>query len=150
MLKRADVRAAIDAEHARVLEKHRLTVDNLTHNLSQAVFFDFRKLFNRDGSIKDIHELDDDSAMAIQGVEMETVVGRKGELITRIKKVRYLDRNVARDQANKIFGRYKADAPSTSVPAKPLADQVAAVITESKKLDVFFNKFPKPAKGLKQ
>lgn len=64
-----NIKAYIEAE----LNKHALncgiTVERVLSELAKLAFFDPRKLFESDGSPKQLHELDDDTAMAVAGFE---------------------------------------------------------------------------------
>lgn len=87
------------------------------------MFFDPRKLFHADGTPKGIHELDEDTAMALQAIESEVVINKRtGKATFHLKKVKWLDRNAARDQANKILGTYKADATAAASSPAEAAD----------------------------
>jgi phage terminase small subunit len=48
-----------------------ISVDRVLQELARIAFFDPRKLFNHDGSLKDITELDADTAAAIASVEID-------------------------------------------------------------------------------
>ena len=95
-----------------MLSKLELTTESVLRSLAQAVHFDPRKLYDEHGNLKPITELDDDTAMALSGVEvMEEFAGRgeKRELMGYTKKVKWLDKNAARDQAMKHLGMFRED-----------------------------------------
>lgn len=99
----------IETRRAILRQKFQLSTEGVLRNLSQAVFFDPRKLFKPDGSLKRVIDLDDDTAMALQSFEVTESISGKGEDATPIatNKVKWLDKNSARDQANRILGQYK-------------------------------------------
>ena len=126
LLRNAKVLSLIEDEQQKLREKYRLTTANMLRSLEQAMFFDPRKLFNADGTPKGIHELDEDTAMALQSIESEVVVNKRtGKATFHLKKVKWLDRNAARDQANKILGAYKA-----ADPLNPPGDPAAGAFTD--------------------
>lgn len=53
------------------LKRHQVTVDRVVSELSKLAFLDIRKAFDEEGNLKPIHELDDDTAAAIAGLEVE-------------------------------------------------------------------------------
>ena len=124
LLRHANVLAIIEDERQKIREKYRLTAANMLRSLEQALFFDPRNLFRADGSLKGIHELDEDTAMALQAIESEVVVNKRtGRATFHLKKVKWLDRNAARDQANKILGHYKADKTPDDDPRVSALDR---------------------------
>jgi len=52
-----------------------ITQDRVLQELARIAFFDLRKLYREDGSLKAMHELDDDAAAVLSGVD---VVETKG------------------------------------------------------------------------
>lgn len=105
------------SRQAETLEKFRLTADHFYRSLAQALQFDPRKLYREDGSLKDITELDDDTAAALAGFEVAEEFQGRGddrESVGYTKKVKWLDKNTARDQLGKALRLY-ADQPATTV-----------------------------------
>lgn len=124
LVRHPQVRALIDARQEELRKKHELTTDSVLNNLRQTLQFDPRKLYNADGSLKGIHEIDDDTAMALTGIEsLEEFagVGKNRTHVGTTKKLKWLDKNVARDQANKILGHYKKD---NEQPGAPVAEAI--------------------------
>lgn len=128
LLKDAKIQQVIDARRGALMEKAQLTTESLYLSLRQALFFDPRKLYREDGSMKSVPELDDDTAMALSAFEVFEEFGPAGTttemepqphggglkrqqrgLIGHTKKVKWLDKNAARDQAAKILGAYERD-----------------------------------------
>lgn len=124
MMKNAQVLSRIEQRQCELREKFELTTEGVLKNLAQAVYFDPRKLYNEDGTLKAIHELDDDTAMALAGFEaVESVIGTGEDALPIVtKKYKWLDKNSARDQANKILGHYEKDN-------KQGGEAVAAAVT---------------------
>lgn len=70
--------------------------------LKKLVMFDPRKLFKEDGSPKAISELDDETAFAIQGLDVLEEFDYEGDqkvLIGHTKKYKLADRNAAIEKA---------------------------------------------------
>lgn len=136
MLKHAEVQQKLAERQQQLAQKFSLRTEDVIRSLSQALYFDPRKLYRADGSLKPIHELDDDTAAGLAGLEVVEMAG--GAKITTdggiqhvamyTKKVKWLDKNVAREQAIKHLGLYERDneqSKSTAqvivVPAKDAA-----------------------------
>jgi phage terminase small subunit len=92
--------------------------------MARALRFDPRKMFREDGSLKTLPELDADTADALAGFEVVEMAGGM-KVSTKddgnggtpalqhvpmyTKKVKWLDKNTARDQAAKVHGLYEKD-----------------------------------------
>lgn len=147
LLRDAKVQALLGERRAALRAKFEFTAEDVLRSLAQAVHFDPRKLYNADGTFKAVHELDDDTAMALSGLETVELAGVRGQakaMLEAIKrgedpaeiepdeeleaqphggalkreharvalythKVKWLDKNTAREQAMKHFGLYQKD-----------------------------------------
>jgi phage terminase small subunit len=112
LLKHVKTQTLLNKRRAELVAKFQLTTEAVLKNLAQALYFDPRKMFREDGSLKAIHELDDDTAQALAGFEVTEEFSGRGEargLSGYTKKVKWLDKNSARDQAMKHFGQYMKD-----------------------------------------
>lgn len=137
LLKNPQVLQRIEQRQNELAQKLELTTENTLRSLAQAIHFDPRKLYNADGSLKAVIDLDDDTAMALAGFEMLEEYAGRGEdraLVGFTKKVKWLDKNAARDQANKILGLYKKDNEQPNAA-------VAAALSEANKIDKLKAKF---------
>ena len=111
-MKHAEVLAQIEQRQAELRKKFELTTESVLNNLRQTLHFDPRKLYDEHGNLKPVHELDDDTAMALTGLEQIEEFSGRGTARVHVgmtKKVKWVDKNVARDQANKILGNYQKD-----------------------------------------
>ncbi len=72
MLRKVKVQALLKQRMEERQQRLDISADRVLRELARIAFFDPRKLFNHDGSLKDIAELDDDTAAAIAGVEIVT------------------------------------------------------------------------------
>ena len=112
MLKHPHVVLMLEQRQAELARKFELTTEGVIRNLAQAIYFDPRKLYHPDGSLKDITELDDDAAMALASCDVFEEYAGTGErraLVGHTKKLKWIDKNSAREQAAKILGLYKKD-----------------------------------------
>ena len=70
LLANVSVRSALaEAMKARENRTH-ITQDRVLQELARIAFFDLRKLYRDDGSLKAMHELDDDAAAVLAGVDV--------------------------------------------------------------------------------
>lgn len=70
LLQREDVAAAIQAAQGRRAERLELKADRVLLEIARLAFLDPRRLFNPDGTAKAVADLDDQTAAAIQGVDV--------------------------------------------------------------------------------
>jgi phage terminase small subunit len=118
LLTNSDVRAAIEKHRKAATEKAELTVERTLREVARIAYFDPRKLYDADGRLKKLHELDDDTAAAVSGVEMDA-----GAVV----KIKHWDKNSALDKAMKYLGLYEKD---NQQPAEAMAKAMAATPLE--------------------
>ena len=132
LLKDVEILAQIDARRTELSNKYELTTETLIRSMARAVFFDPRKLYDENGQLKAITDLDDDTADALTGIEVtfERVHGKDTptDVVTGVKKYKWLDKNTAREQANKHLGLYEKDNKQ-----KPqIIERIERIIVEKK------------------
>lgn len=104
LLKKPEIRKAVDLRLGKAAEASDLTVERVLRELSRMAFFDVRKLVNADGSPKQVQELDDDTAAAIGGLEVLEEFegsGKDRKFIGYTKKYKIADKNSAIEKAMK-------------------------------------------------
>lgn len=119
MLRHPEVVAAVEARRAAVLAEARaktgLTVERTLQEVARLAYFDPRKLFNADGSMKKIAELDDDTAAAVASIEIDEI-GLEGTVIGQTRKIKHWDKNAALEKAMKHLGQYELDNRQKPAP----------------------------------
>src|SRR4051794_40162635 len=65
------VTSRVEELKAVQLNKHGVTVERVIKEYAKLAFLDIRKAFDDEGRLKPIHELDDETAAAIAGLEVE-------------------------------------------------------------------------------
>lgn len=78
LMKRPHVLRAIDEKLTAELSAVDAETHALLEQLASISFFDPRKMFNEDGTAKQINELDEKTASAISGIEVESLFEGKG------------------------------------------------------------------------
>lgn len=79
LFKNLKVAARIEELQARHQKRHEITIDRVLKEYSRLAFLDIRKAFDKNGHILPIDELDDDTASAIAGLEVESLFEGRGE-----------------------------------------------------------------------
>ena len=131
LLRKAQVRAAVDEGLAKIREKAEkdtgVTLERVISEIAKGAFYDPRAMFNEDGSPKAITELSDREASALAGFEvMEQFEGSGAErvFVGHLKKFKLSERKAYLDMPMKHLGGYEKD---NSQKASPLAELLSLV-----------------------
>lgn len=108
LLRDVQIRDAIAQRRAALVEKFELTTERTLREIARLAYADPRKFYNADGTLKQVHELDDDTAATIASVELEEIKA-DGVVIGMTRKVKQWDKNAALEKAMKHLGEYEAD-----------------------------------------
>lgn len=79
LLTHVDIAPLLQQKHNKRLQNLEITADKTLQEIAKLAFYDPRRFFEADGSMKRIHEIDDDSAMAIAGFEVIELFGGSGD-----------------------------------------------------------------------
>ena len=109
LLKHVEVSALIRRRRDELATRYQLTTEAVVRSVAQAVFFDPRRLFDPDGRLKKLCDLDVDTAMGLTSFELKADLSGGSQPSIAIKRVKWLNKNTARDQAAKILGLYGRD-----------------------------------------
>jgi phage terminase small subunit len=87
-----------------------VTAARVLQEIARLAFFDARKLLTDEGEPIPIHQLDDDTAAGIAGLETATERGRGEDAgVTVIRKYKIADKNSALEKLAKHVGLYAMD-----------------------------------------
>jgi phage terminase small subunit len=90
---KGNIRQRIDALRVERNKRLEINADKVLEGLAKLAFSDSRNLFDSDGRLKPIHELDPDDAAVIGGIEtFHKVVGEGDDGIAVITKIKIADR----------------------------------------------------------
>lgn len=109
LLGNVGVSAAIQARMKARENRTLITQDRVLQEYARIAFFDPRALFNDDGTPKPIKDLDDDSAAALAGLDMQEVYEGYGDERTFIgytKKYKLADKKGALDSVARHLGMF--------------------------------------------
>jgi phage terminase small subunit len=93
LLTNVDIAAAVQKGMDKRAGKYEITADKVLQEIAKLAFHDPRKFFDDDGRIKPISELDDDTAMALSGMEtMHKIVGDDKDGCVVLTKIKTADK----------------------------------------------------------
>jgi len=116
------VKEAMKARETRTM----ITQDRVLQELARIAFFDIRKLYHEDGSMKLPHELDDDAAAVLSGVDISTslVAGTEEPTSVLTKKAKVFDKGAALTLAMRHLGMLTDKTEVTGKDGAPLLEGV--------------------------
>lgn len=123
LLTHVDVSTEVNRRRAESLAKAQeltnLTAAEVLSSLARDIRFDPAKLYREDGSLKPIHEMDEDTRLALRGAEIDEIALGRGEertVVGHTTKVKFPEKTAAREQGMKHFGLYKRDNEQQPAP----------------------------------
>jgi phage terminase small subunit len=134
LLKNPKIAAQIEKRRQIVSEKAGLTFERLMQEAMRLAFFDIRKLVDKDGRPLPLNELDDDTAAAIQGLDVATV-GNNDVGVGEVLKYKIADKNSAIERLFKHMGLFKKDNEQAN-PGDAMAKFVAELAARGSRLPV--------------
>ena len=130
LLKRPEVQALIQNESERAGKASGLSVDRWIEEVRRLAFCDARQLFDKEGNLKKIHEIDDDTAAAIAGVEAVDLLGGTGEdrkVVGYLKKIKLNSKTQALDMAAKHLSLYAPEKHQVAITTLEELDERTAL-----------------------
>lgn len=117
LLSNANVQHEIRKLKEKDAAKSEITRERIIAEYAKMAFGDVRKIFDEDGSVKPITDLDDETAAMLTGFDVE----KKGLLGAEVtKKIKLSDRRAALDSLCKVLGY---NAPEKVVNSVHLSDK---------------------------
>ena len=95
LLGKPHVAEAIQEAMQRRQARTEITQDRVLQEVARLAFLDIRKAFNADGSLKPLHELDDDTAAAIAGMDVTEISSGDEGIASALKKIKLSDKKGA-------------------------------------------------------
>ena len=109
-----EISERIAAIQKRAAESAAITVERTQREIARIAYGDRRKLFEDDGTLKKISEIDDDTAALLAGIESDEIYRGRGEeraLVGVLRKVKTFDKGRALEQCMSILGMHKTRTP---------------------------------------
>lgn len=100
ILRRPEVAAYVESKLKKVDNKMELTRERILQEVARVALFDPRKMFREDGSLMNIHEMDEDTARCITSMEIEKAVKQikkkqdRGEEVTQEEAIAIITKKV--------------------------------------------------------
>jgi phage terminase small subunit len=91
MLASERIKAEVDRVMGKAMAKLEITVDRVLNEIARLAFADIRNCFNADGTLKPLHELDDNTAAALVGMDV-IEIENDGETRVVAKKFKFADK----------------------------------------------------------
>lgn len=107
LITKNNVSAAIQDAMRRRSQRTEVTQDMVIQELAKLGFFDIRKLFGNDGKPLDISKLDNDTAAALVGLDVQDVADGDGNYVGFIKKYKMADKIKALELLGKHLGAWE-------------------------------------------
>lgn len=107
LLKDVEVAALIAAKTQRRCGKLEISADRVLEGLAALAFFDIRKLYDEKGNLRPVAELDEITAQALCGIEVEEAYEHFGKGQAKpvgvLKKVKLADRGINLERLGRYF-----------------------------------------------
>ncbi|MBQ5755387.1 MAG: terminase small subunit [Oscillospiraceae bacterium] len=113
LLKKPQVREAVDRALEKRAERTRVTQDRVVQEYARIAFMDPRRLFDREGRPLDVHLLADDEAAVLAGLEVVDLYEGRGanrELVGYTKKYKLADKLKALEALSKHLGLFEEES----------------------------------------
>jgi phage terminase small subunit len=110
LLTKTNISEYIEQQKEQLKNKMEITQERVLQEMARIAFGDVRKLYNKNGGLKNIQDLDDDTAAILTGIETTEEFdgyGQDREQIGYTKKVKMADKTKALDMLGKYFGMFK-------------------------------------------
>ena len=128
LLNKTQVQAKIEELRGKQQTRTGISADRALKEAARLAFFDVRKLCDASGNPIPIQDLDDDTAAAIQGLELASE--KDGEGFTTVRKYKVADKNAALERVFKHLGLFERDNEQNN-PAKAMT-KLMEIVSGSK------------------
>jgi len=109
LVRKSPIQSEISRRQSQGQEKAIVTREQVLRELVAIGMSDVRKLYEEDGNLKPITELDDATAASIAGIETVTEVSGRGEdrEVSYVRKVKRFDKNKALELLGRHLGLWE-------------------------------------------
>ncbi|MCI8810368.1 MAG: terminase small subunit [Oscillibacter sp.] len=116
-LRKPQIEAAINQAIQEREKRTEITQDMVLRETAKLAFFDIRKMFDKNGKPLDISKLDDATAAALVGLDVQDVTDQDGDYVGYVKKYKMADKVKALELLGKHFGTWepKDDGPKDEI-----------------------------------
>jgi phage terminase small subunit len=118
-IKKPAVAEAIAARQQSLQQQTGITRDRVLRELAAIGMSDIRRLYDENGNLRPIHELDADTAASIAGIETDEIYGpntdQGREVIGQTRKVKRFDKTRALELLGRHLGLWQENKPPENV-----------------------------------
>ena len=108
LLRNTKVQEYIAEKQQEMQERNNITQDTLIQELAKIALFNIKDIYNEDGTLKKVTELDDDTAKAISGVKILQKAGAMKIILSKTN-----DKTKALELLGKHLGMFKENVNLT-------------------------------------
>lgn len=108
LLGKTCVSQAIQEAQKSLQKRTEITQDMVIREMAKLAFFDVRKMFDKSGKPLDVSQLDDDTAAALVGLDVQDIADSDGNYVGFTKKYKMADKLKALELLGKRFGAWEA------------------------------------------
>lgn len=106
-LKKPEIQSAIQEAKINLQKRTEITQDMVIRETAKLAFFDVRKMFDQNGKPLDISELDDDTAAALVGLDVQDIADPDGDYVGYVKKYKMADKLKALELLGRRVGAFE-------------------------------------------
>jgi len=125
-LSKPDIARAVSRAMAERAERTRVSQDMVLHGLAKIAFYDIRKAFNANGTMKPIVEMDEETVAAIANMSVSERATDGGGVV-RTQSVRLADRRAALVELGRHLGMFDAKLRIRDKAKNPIAELIRQV-----------------------
>lgn len=129
LLSNVMVAAEISKKLGKKLEKLEITADRVLGEIAKLAFLDPRKFYDASGNLKPIHELDDDTAACLAGLEVNEITGEEGAVVGYAKKIKFADKGINLERLGKHLKLFTDKVDLSGSIDLPTAERTARIAT---------------------
>ena len=141
MLQYNEVQDYIDQLRIEQAERTYVTADKVQAEIARLAFSDLREYYDSNGFLKNPHDLSDDAAAALAGIEVDELwgIGMSGdkEKIGETKKIKLYDKLAALDKLARRLGMFKEDndqtKPINNIDFRPVINTQSPPLSDTEK-----------------
>ena len=119
-----DIGCVVTKDLATAAGSDEVCIGDINLEKARIAFFDPRKLNHPDGIPKKLHELDADTAAALESFDIEIKTDKEGSIVSSIVKPRAAKKAPILDQLSKQRGMYEKDNDQKGGRLADLLDRV--------------------------
>lgn len=108
LLRNTKVQEYIAEKQQEMQERNKITQDTIIQELTKIALFNIKDIYNEDGTLKKVTELDDDTAKAISGVKILQKAGAMKIILSKTN-----DKTKALELLGKHLGMFKENVNLT-------------------------------------